>query len=294
MDKNWVNRYQNRKQSESEKLDDDFDLFMQMSEYQSAVDTERAWQKVNSSITKKQSVTSYLMKIAAVLVLGIGILALSNYYLGNTTEQTIATFASGDALSTHQLPDGSIVTLSPHSKISFETETFKAQRHLQLEGEAYFEVRKGSNPFTINNKSGKVTVLGTSFNLNTSKELELFVTSGIVQVRTKQDSKKVTKGEYLISKNGMLSKQVTDGTNLMSWKTGHFKFDNEPLENVVTYLEKYYKVDFVLSRSIKKCTLNAEFEKLPLEEIADILSTVLDVNVSIKPNKVKISGSGCD
>ena len=64
------------------------------------------------------------------------------------------------SVSYHALPDGSAVSLSPNSKMEFGSDA--DSRDVNLNGEAFFEVKKGV-PFTVNTANGNVSVLGTSF-----------------------------------------------------------------------------------------------------------------------------------
>jgi len=60
------------------------------------------------------------------------------------------------------------VVLNSKSTISFNKTDWKNNRQLTLDGEAYFKVEKGST-FTVNTNNGSVTVLGTQFNVNSTR-----------------------------------------------------------------------------------------------------------------------------
>lgn len=62
------------------------------------------------------------------------------------------------------LPDGTKVTMRGKSTIHFFPKRWPQERSLDLEGEAFFQVKPGST-FTIKSKVGKVVVIGTSFNV---------------------------------------------------------------------------------------------------------------------------------
>ena len=62
------------------------------------------------------------------------------------------------------LPDGSKVDLNAESKISYKPLWWFISRDVELKGEAYFEVEKGST-FDVRSGQYTVSVLGTSFNV---------------------------------------------------------------------------------------------------------------------------------
>lgn len=63
------------------------------------------------------------------------------------------------------LPDSTLVWLNAGSKISYSQGFGVKDRHLQLNGEGYFEVRKDVKlPFDVKTRKLNVTVLGTKFN----------------------------------------------------------------------------------------------------------------------------------
>ena len=66
---------------------------------------------------------------------------------------------------TLQLADGSKVILNSESKISFDRDYNVEHRSLKLEGEAYFDITESNMPFIIETDHGKITVLGTIFNV---------------------------------------------------------------------------------------------------------------------------------
>ena len=68
------------------------------------------------------------------------------------------------------LPDGSAVTLNANSKLQYYTHS---ARKVWLEGEAFFEVKKipeTAEPFQVVTNDLTITVLGTTFNVNSRNE----------------------------------------------------------------------------------------------------------------------------
>ena len=79
------------------------------------------------------------------------------------------------------LPDNSIVTLRGGSELSYAPYWWFADRSLQFEGEAFFDVEKGSS-FTVQSDNGVTQVLGTSFSIYANDEnYEVFCKTGKVK-----------------------------------------------------------------------------------------------------------------
>lgn len=63
------------------------------------------------------------------------------------------------------LPDRSQLTLNSGTTITYSRLYGYLEREISLEGEAFFDVRKGEYPFTVHTSTATVKVLGTRFNL---------------------------------------------------------------------------------------------------------------------------------
>jgi transmembrane sensor len=69
------------------------------------------------------------------------------------------------------LPDGSSVIISPDSKIRYNDNKHGIKvRAIELEGTAFFEVKKGICVYSQNMLNGNVTVLGTSFSVTSRNQ----------------------------------------------------------------------------------------------------------------------------
>jgi|GEM_PF-2394297 len=295
MNENWTYRYNQFETNSQDEGSDEFDLFMQLSEYDQPIDTDKAWNRFNSKVSSRKKFLPYLIRVAAVLLIGFGISFYIISYQSDSQNSSTQYFATNSPES-YVLPDGSEVSLTPHSNVSFIEEGFAGNRNLDLQGEAYFEITKDkSSPFSISSTTGTVTVLGTSFNLNVNEGIDLYVNTGVVEVKTTEDVKQVSKGNRAITlENGTIKVEPYRGINLMSWKTGNFSFENETLNNVIPYLERYYQVKFNVGKNLQNCTITAEFNNMELNEVVKVISTILNAHSKINGKKVTISGSGCD
>jgi transmembrane sensor len=126
------------------------------------------------------------------------------------------------------LPDGSTVWLNKHSKFSYPEKFIAAERVVNLEGEAFFEVKKDdTQPFIIYTPTSVTKVTGTSFNLKAypGKEVELYVVSGTVEFASlnKPEATKIAlqrdEKASLDNKTDVTSKNTSKVKDI-AWKKG--------------------------------------------------------------------------
>lgn len=143
---------------------------------------------------------------------------------------------------TISLPDGSKVLMNASSTLSYDADDFLENRELKLEGEAFFEVEKGSS-FIVLSPQGAVQVLGTSFNvLDREGVFEIACKTGRVAVESGSDKHILTPGLCIKSDGGALSKPMADDTN-DSWTRGEFYFQDDRLQFVLEELERQFAVE---------------------------------------------------
>lgn len=95
------------------------------------------------------------------------------------------------------LPDGSVVLLNQNSEIEYQKDF--GDRQVTLHGEAFFKVQKAEVPFVVSTSNGKVTVLGTSFNVQEDeKQLAVEVETGSVELKVKDQISRLKRGESAV------------------------------------------------------------------------------------------------
>ncbi|MDN5214328.1 FecR domain-containing protein [Fulvivirgaceae bacterium BMA12] len=177
--------------------------------------------------------------VAASLVLLIGV-----YFVFNqVTNKTIETLKGEQVV--FYLPDSSKVTMNADSKITYNTMFWKKNRKIQLEGEAFFEVKRGKD-FQVTSRIGIVEVLGTSFNVFARKDRYIVdCMTGKVKVSNKNydDFKILTPGLSTRIENNqvqLISRRNPD--KVYTWAKGEFYFEMTPLGEVIEELERQYDV----------------------------------------------------
>ncbi|MBN8859738.1 MAG: FecR family protein [Sphingobacteriales bacterium] len=215
--------------------------------------------------------------------------------------------------TTVQLSDGTKVWLNADSKIYYD-EAFKSNvREVQLEGEAFFDVKKDSSrPFIIHTSVIDIKVLGTRFNVKSYKnenETETALISGRVEISIKGSPEKkiiLRPNEKLIVKHPASSGTVESGNALLVvkalrknpvyksnpeilWMDNKLVFDGETLEAVCKKLERWYNVKITIQdESLKKGAYTAIFDGETLENVLTALKITDGIDFSIHNNEVLI------
>jgi transmembrane sensor len=206
---------------------------------------EDAWEKLSGKLTETPKPEAKVVKIGRWIPLSIA---------ASVTLLVIAFFAFHEATVTttmaetkvYTLPDGSEVTLNAESKIAYSRFNFSDDRTVTLEGEAFFNVTKG-NTFTVKSENGNVTVLGTSFNVNTRPaEFEVSCFTGKVKVTHDKHEVMLTKGLFTkLDKDKLIAAEPFDDKKT-TWRQGDFYFEGRPLNIVIDELERQFNVEIIL------------------------------------------------
>ena len=190
--------------------------------------------KKETKVVKLQQ--NWFAPIAAVLVIAFG---LSFFIVNNFKEKYYGTKLT----QTVSLPDNSEVIVNKNSYIEYKTFFWKNNRAIDLKGEAYFKVAKGKT-FEVNTNLGKVTVLGTQFNVN-SKDNTFEVTcyEGKVKVNYKNHELILTKGMLVTFENDS-KKEGKTTLSMPNWASDEIEmsFTNQNLKTIITDIENTYNV----------------------------------------------------
>ncbi|ALL04571.1 hypothetical protein AQ505_03115 [Pedobacter sp. PACM 27299] len=218
----------------------------------------------NSAAAKKlYPMFRYAAAIAAVLLLFCGIYfyrAELQQSIGGAAKMEIASVTSSRRQI--QLPDGTKVWLSPHSKLTYPVAFEGAHRLVSLDGEAFFEVAHDTqHPFII--KSGQVStrVLGTSFSLSAyadQEDINVTLVTGKVAVSFDANGKTteaIITANQRVSVNKKEEKMSTinfpDAKDLLDRRIGLFDYKGTPLSEVAEDLEMQYQVQISLAPELQ-------------------------------------------
>jgi transmembrane sensor len=203
---------------------------------------QQAWEKlvtrINAQPQGKEIKWTHWVSLGIAASVVVALLA----YLFVFSAVTVST-QRGERLS-YVLPDGSKVILNADSKLSFKRIFWSRNRAVDLDGEAFFQVKKGSR-FTVNTAKAIVTVLGTSFNVFARAErAEVSCFTGKVKVNAKQGNEIIlTKGNSTqIENDTLIPPKIFDESKTAAWRSGEFYFESKPLGDVFEELERQFNI----------------------------------------------------
>ncbi len=222
-----------------------------------------------------------LLKISAILVVFSGL-----YYYTTTRDTLIHTVASQK--TTLQLPDTSIVTLNALSSLTYNNSNWDNLRSLNLIGEAFFKVRKGSE-FSVNTAQGKVTVLGTQFNVKQRKDyFEVVCFEGSVKVTYQSHEEILEPGERFSMLDNKHMKQSKEHLNEPTWLNNKSTFKSIPYNRVLQEFERQYNVIFDAKGIDTSIIFTGNFSHNNLEESLQSITKPLNLSYQITNNNIQL------
>lgn len=145
------------------------------------------------------------------------------------------------------LQDGSRAWLNAASELRFPLDFGSSSRHVDLKGEAYFEIAKDpKRPFLVNSIKQQIEVLGTHFNVNAYSDeptVKTTLLEGSVKIEAKDNQKAtiILKPNDRVIYNGENFKRTrVEASTEVAWVNGKFVFNDEPLESILRKISRWY------------------------------------------------------
>jgi len=217
---------------------------------------------------------SNVMRIAAILTL----LLASYYFIANYSVAANTELAQTEVV---QLPDNSLVTVNENSELRYKKFNWGNDREVTLDGEAYFEVEKGST-FTVNTKLGSVTVLGTRFNVSThGNDLVVSCYEGEVRVMMNDLTIDLPAGR-IVSFNLNVPEIADVYLKEPNWLYNESTFNDVPILKVLSILETEYNLDLSTKNIDVNLRFTGGFPNDDLEAALQAVTIPLKLNYSIE------------
>lgn len=183
------------------------------------------------------------------------------------------------------LSDGTHVWLNCGTSVTYPRNFSNRARSIELSGEAFFNVAKSKIPFVVQTTEGKITVLGTRFNVwARARETRVIVEEGRVRLSPANDSL----NSVLLSKNQMsylfkvgapVEPQPVEANARLGWRHGRLVFERTKLAELARELERYYDVGILIENpELQSRSVTAAFERLPLEKVLYSIGNILDIH----------------
>lgn len=177
-----------------------------------------------------------------------------------------------------ELSDSTRLWINAGTKVTYPKTFRGTTRDIFVDGEIYAEVHHEERPFVVRTKDVLVTVKGTRFNLSsyTSDDFsQVILVDGRVEVSQDSDVLALAPSQaFILSPQGKAVQTVN--TDLYtSWTRGVYKFQNEPLENVLVKLARFYNITLVLPESASGVICYGSLEIK--DELTSILTGLMQV-----------------
>ena len=252
------------------------------------------WTRLQQSIHLDQQPRSVPMfrmfwRYAAAITTLVIVFAV--YFYSNSSEIIRVETKYGES-KTVQLPDQSTVRLNAGSFFTYDAATWDDARTVELQGEAFFDVRKNGVPFTVTTNNSRVQVLGTTFNVRSRHDnTEVICLTGKVDFGAKEIGKSVVlTGGKRASINGKILSEVfevgPDGT--VPWMTGELAFHETPLREVFSELELHFDVSITIKRDLGNLTFTGKFKQPRLSNVIETVCLSAGLEYTINKNSVII------
>ena len=218
------------------------------------------------------------------------------------------------------LDDGTQVWVNADSRLRYPVQFVGEERKVFLEGEAYFVVAKGTQPFVVSTSRGDVRVLGTTFNVKAYEEdgaMAATLVEGKVDggkggqwgqwggggargARGGEGKGRGGKGEGgmdwapgeqgTVTAAGVMEKREVDVDEFVGWKKGIYVFKRQRLENIMRDLSRWYGVEvFFQNQALRALPFTGNLRRYEdINGFLDVLERTGELKYRINDNTVII------
>lgn len=285
----WLNDDLSEKELAEFEVSPDFEKYQKIKNYTAHLEVDDFdGDTMLSNILQQKKATQkvvplykkWIFRAAAIFVLGLGIAFAMKNFIPQT--QT----ANFGEKTTFTLPDNSEVVLNSGSEISYKKWNWNSNRHLKLKGEAYFRVSKGRR-FEVQTALGKVSVLGTQFNVRARKNrFDVMCYEGRVKVNYANAQIILTHGQSVTFENG---KQLNNSINSSKpeWMDNQICFYKENIKSLLDEVQRQYNITTVLNTKDTNALFTGKLPTKDLDVALQIISTTYHLEVKkVSKNKI--------
>ena len=232
------------------------------------IEKEDNQQAKRSGYTRRISPHLHLWKYAAVFVFGVISATTVMHFVSSIETNTLSeiTVPKG-SVSEIMLPDSSIVTINSNSKLSYSSNFLSGERIVNLEGEAFFKVRKqiNGNEFAVCSKGTRVVVKGTEFNVRayqTDPEIEATLIKGAIVFCADRKSIPLRPNQSITYNSNNQHIVIEEAnTEELEWRNGRYTFKEMSLKEAVPIFNRIYNANIVPSEAIANIAFSGYIDK---------------------------------
>lgn len=219
-----------------------------------------------------------------------------------TADQTRAVASSLNTISTPRggqyqvtLADGTKVWLNASSSLTYPSGfAHTKQRQVTLHGEAYFEVAKDKqHPFIVKTDQQTVKVLGTHFNISSYEDDHTTKTTlleGLVSVSPAgKEAQVIHPGQQALLKGDAIAVKETNTEEVMAWKNGYFRFNDEDIKSVMRKLSRWYNIDVYYEGEVSPEGFTGKISRFkPISEVLNALESTKTIHFKVEGRRVTV------
>jgi transmembrane sensor len=299
---------------------------LQLNELEKSRIEAKIWQNMQSDLQEsgwktKSARMVYLRFLAGaaamfLLIAGLGIFRkegtafFAEYLLKRETEM-IREVNSSDQLKKLVLNDGSVVTLTPRSALTYPKEFADDEREVTLEGDAFFEIAKNpERPFVVMKDKLVTRVLGTSFWIRTDKNAgtsEVSVVTGKVAVFEKKltEADSLSENSVLLVPNEKVVYNSRSGEILRSpvevklsrsevAQVRELVADNLPLPEILDMFGVLYGIHVeIVQPGLAQCTFTGDLRNMQFYDALELLCKSVNATYESVEGRIEMIGDGC-
>jgi len=245
------------------------------------------------AISKQRKTRKINRKFIAVAASVAFILAFGFWqYLIVPATSTVQLATNYGEVQTHTLPDGSKVILNANSTLTYNSYwPTNSPRKVQLQGEAFFEVKQKSQSeqFSVQTAKGNINVLGTSFNVfQRMKTLEVALLEGAVELAIpKYPIIKMEPGELVqLEGSDAFDRRIADVDAFSAWRFKRIVFKELTIARVIQRLQDEFDWTItVADQALLKRKITATIPKNDPGLLLEALSEIYDLEIKQLDNK---------
>ena len=214
-------------------------------------------------------------------------IGFSIFYYTTTLDTTVKTLAAQKSLI--ELPDGSFTHLNAKSTLTYNKKNWDNTRDINLNGEAFFKVTKGST-FNVITENGTVTVLGTQFNVKHRNNLfEVVCFEGSVSVTNTIKTTILKPGDRYLILDGKYIAIEKENLKTPNWIANKSYFKSMPYQYVLNEFERQYNMKIDTQNINLHELYSGSFIHSDIDLALKSITLPFNLNYSISENTIYIT-----
>ena len=263
---------------------------LQFNESPVRIDKADLWSRIESSTDAKevtlQQSTDNVRKLWRRSFIGIAAsvaVLLAAVFLMSDNMEIITPFGEN---MVYTLPDNSKVSINAGTELSFDKNRWEANRKVNLNGEAFFEVEKGSK-FTVVTNNGNVQVLGTKFNVySRGDSFKVKCTEGRVEVTSANSREVLNAGDVVELSDQTLEKIPFQAK--IDWRQKSYSYRQAQLGEVFDEIERQFDVDIIVDDSVRGMSFTGPLETKDINKALYMVTWPMSLDFNVNGKTIEI------